>query len=52
MQESEAAPSASLVRDLGAESIDFLDISFQIQQTFDVNIQAAEIRDRIIAWAP
>ncbi len=50
VQESEAAPSASLVRDLGAESIDFLDISFQIQQTFDVNIQAAEIRDRIIAW--
>ncbi len=48
--EAEAAPSASIVRDLGAESIDFLDISFQIQQTFGVNIQAAEIRDRIIAW--
>ncbi len=50
VQESEALPSASIVRDLGAESIDFLDISFQIQQTFGVNIQAAEIRDRIIAW--
>jgi acyl carrier protein len=46
----EAVPSASVVRDLGAESIDFLDVSFQIQQTFGVNIQAAEIRDRIIAW--
>jgi len=27
-------PSASLVKDLGAESIDFLDIGFKIQQTF------------------
>jgi acyl carrier protein len=50
VKEEEAAPSASVVRDLGAESIDFLDVSFQIQQTFGVNIQAAEIRDRIIAW--
>jgi acyl carrier protein len=50
VQEAAAVPSASLVRDLGAESIDFLDITFQIQQTFGVNIQAAEIRDRIIAW--
>ncbi len=48
--ETEVTPSASIVRDLGAESIDFLDISFQIQQAFGVNIQAAEIRDRIIAW--
>ncbi len=48
--EGEVLPSASLVRDLGAESIDFLDISFQIQQLFEVNLQAAEMRDRIIAW--
>jgi acyl carrier protein len=50
VKEEEVVPSASVVRDLGAESIDFLDVSFQIQQTFGVNIQAAEIRDRIIAW--
>ncbi len=50
IQPDEVTPSASLVRDLGAESIDFLDMSFQIQQVFGVNIQAAEIRDRIIAW--
>ena len=50
VKEQEASPSASVARDLGAESIDFLDVSFQIQQTFGVNIQAAEIRDRIIAW--
>jgi len=50
VKDEEVVPSASVVRDLGAESIDFLDVSFQIQQTFGVNIQAAEIRDRIIAW--
>jgi acyl carrier protein len=48
--ESDVAPSASLVRDLGAESIDFLDIGFKIQQTLGVNLQTAEIRDRIMAW--
>ena len=48
---SEAAPSAALVRDLGAESIDFLDIGFKIQQTLGVNLQTAEIRTRIMAWS-
>jgi acyl carrier protein len=43
-------PSASLVRDLGAESIDFLDMGFKIQQAFGVNLQTAEIRDRIMGW--
>jgi len=48
--ESEVTPAASLVRDLGAESIDFLDMGFKIQQAFGVNLQAAEIRDKILAW--
>jgi acyl carrier protein len=48
---SEAASSAALVRDLGAESIDFLDIGFKIQQTLGVNLQTAEIRTRIMAWS-
>src|SRR5512136_978595 len=48
---SEATPSAALVRDLGAESIDFLDIGFKIQQTLGVNLQTAEIRTRIMAWS-
>lgn len=48
---SEAAPSAALVRDLGAESIDFLDIGFKIQQTLGVTLQTAEIRTRIMAWS-
>ena len=51
VEEAEVAPSASLVRDLGAESIDFLDIGFKIQQTLNVNLQTGEIRSRIVAWA-
>ena len=50
LQEAEVIPSASLVKDLGAESLDFLDIGFKIQQTFGVNLQTAEIRDVIMAW--
>jgi acyl carrier protein len=50
VSESEVVPSASLVRDLGAESIDFLDIGFEIQQKFGVDLKTAEIRHRIMAW--
>jgi acyl carrier protein len=50
VQESEVESSSSIIRDLGAESIDFLDLGFKIQQTFDVNFQASEIRNRILAW--
>lgn len=48
--EAEVVPSASLVRDLGTESIDFLDMGFKIQQAFGVNLETAEIRNRIVAW--
>ncbi len=50
VQAAEVTPAASLVKDLGAESIDFLDIGFKIQQILGVNLQTAEIRDRIMAW--
>jgi acyl carrier protein len=40
----------SLVRDLGAESIDFLDISFKCQQTFGVDLPARLIQDRVLEW--
>ena len=50
VKEAEVVLSASLVRDLGAESIDFLDLGFKIQQTFGVNFQASEIRNRIVGW--
>jgi acyl carrier protein len=51
VREAEVTPAASLVRDLGAESIDFLDIGFKIQQALNVNLQTGEIRGRIVAWA-
>lgn len=50
VKEAEVVPAASLVRDLGAESIDFLDMGFKIQQAFGVNLETAEIRHRIMAW--
>ncbi len=46
----EIRPSASLVRDLGAESIDFLDLGFRIQEAFGVDLRTAEIHDRIVGW--
>ncbi len=51
IEASEVRAAASLVRDLGAESIDFLDIGFKIQQALGVNLQTAEIRTRILAWS-
>lgn len=50
VDESAVVDDASLVRDLGAESIDFLDISFKSQQTFGVDLPARLIQDRIIEW--
>lgn len=48
--EAEVVPSASLARDLGAESIDFLDMGFKIQQAFGVDLDTAELRNRIASW--
>jgi acyl carrier protein len=36
-------PNSVLVTDLGAESIDLLDLSFRIEETFNVRIEADEI---------
>jgi acyl carrier protein len=41
---------ASLVNDLGAESIDFLDVSFKAQQEFGVDLPTRLIQDRILEW--
>ena len=48
--EATVTDGASLVRDLGAESIDFLDISFKCQQTFGVDLPARLIQDQIVEW--
>ncbi len=50
LDESKVVPSASLVHDLGAESIDFLDIGFRIQQTFGVELPNKAIQERAVNW--
>ncbi len=50
LDEATVTDQAALVRDLGAESIDFLDISFKCQQTFGVDLPARLIQDRLIEW--
>lgn len=39
----EITPEASLVRDLGAESIDFIDILFRLEKAFDIKIPSGEL---------
>ena len=43
VDEDEVTPEASLTADLGAESIDFLDIVFRIEKTFEVKISQGEL---------
>jgi acyl carrier protein len=50
VDEAAVTDEAALVRDLGAESIDFLDMSFKCQQTFGVDLPVRLIQDRRIEW--
>lgn len=50
VDEAAVTDDAALVRDLGAESIDFLDISFKCQQVFGVDLPARLIQDRVVDW--
>lgn len=43
VDEDEVTPDASIRGDLGAESIDMLDISFQLEQAFEFKIQQGEL---------
>lgn len=43
VDEDEVTPDASLAGDLGAESIDFLDIVFQLEQAFGFKIEQGEL---------
>lgn len=43
VDEDEITPEAKLTSDLGAESIDFLDISFKLEQEFDFKIAQGEL---------
>jgi len=43
VDDEEVTPGATLVGDLGAESIDFLDISFRLEKAFNIKIEQAEM---------
>ena len=43
VDEEEVVPEARLVGDLGAESIDFLDIVFRLEKAFDIKIPRGEL---------
>jgi len=38
VDEKEIKPESSLIRDLGAESLDFLDINYRLEQTFGIKM--------------
>jgi len=43
VDDDEVTPEASLTRDLGAESIDFLDIVFRLEKTFGIKIPRGDL---------
>jgi acyl carrier protein len=52
LDEDEVTPDATLMDDLGAESIDLLDILFRIEKSTGVKIEAADLGDHIQGGIP
>ncbi len=52
VDEDEVTPEASLTADLGAESIDFLDIVFKLEQAFGFKIAQGELFPENVAQDP
>jgi len=52
VDEEEVTPQASLFRDLGAESIDILDIQFKLEQVFGIKIAQDELVPAGVAQDP
>ena len=52
VSEEEAAPDATLMDDLGAESIDLLDILFRIERSTGVKIQASDLSEYMQGGIP
>lgn len=50
VDEATVTDHAALVRDLSAESIDFLDMSFKCQQTFGIDLPVRLIQERRVEW--
>ena len=51
LDDDEATPEATLIGDLGAESIDFLDIVFRLEKEFDIKIPRGELFPENLAAA-
>jgi acyl carrier protein len=43
VEDDEVTPDATMVGDLGAESIDFLDIVFRLEKSFEIEIPQSEL---------
>ncbi|TVQ31012.1 MAG: acyl carrier protein [Phycisphaeraceae bacterium] len=52
VDDDEVTPEASLTADLGAESIDFLDIVFKLEQAFGFKIAQGELFPENVAQDP
>ena len=52
VDEDEVVPTATLTNDLGAESIDFLDIVFRLEKAFDIKIAQGELFPENVAQNP
>ncbi|MDX2132403.1 MAG: acyl carrier protein [Planctomycetota bacterium] len=52
VDEEEVTPEAVLTKDLGAESIDFLDIVFKLEQAFSMKIPQGELFPDNVAQDP
>ncbi len=51
VDDDEVTPEATLIGDLGAESIDFLDIVFRLEKNFDLKIPRGELFPENLAGA-
>jgi acyl carrier protein len=51
VDDDEVTPTATLMGDLGAESIDFLDIVFRLEKSFDIKIPRGELFPENLASA-
>jgi acyl carrier protein len=52
VDEEDVKPNAIIKDDLGAESIDFLDISFRLEKAFNIKIPAGEMMPENLASDP
>lgn len=52
LDEDEVTPDATLLDDLGAESIDLLDILFRLERSVGVKIQAADLAEYVQGGIP